>query len=247
MEIGQLIAELAKLDKAQVAEALHAGAPSIWQEVFNKGHATATAAAAEKARTLEGRATNAEAELTTVRQQLTDAEKNKPDVTKIREQYQTEIGTLTQKNEQTVNALKAELEKERKSTLLSSLKAKLAAKIDPEYADVKATQAEGRIRITATGHEIMQEGKEIPFTPASGQTAVDLLADEIIKATPAKFQLARTDNGGGTRSDAGGGGGSSNGNLASIRQRAEAERKVQAERTGGKSGAERLGLKAPIS
>jgi hypothetical protein len=92
----------------------------------------------------------------------------------------------------------------------------------------------------------MQEGKEIPFTPASGQTAVDLLADEIIKATPAKFQLARTDTGGGTRSDAGGGGGGQGG-LAAVRQKAEAERKIAAERAGGKSGAERLGLKAPIS
>jgi hypothetical protein len=246
MELDALIAELAKLDKAKVADALHTGAPSIWQEVFNKGHATATAAASEKSRTLETRATNAEAELATVRQQLTDAEKNKPDVTKIREQYQQEIGTLTQTKDGEITRLKGELEKERKSTIVEKLKTKLNAKIDPDYAEVQAAKADGRIRITATGHEIMQEGKEIPFTPASGQTAVDLLADEIIKATPAKFQLARTDTGGGTRSDAGGGGGGQGG-LAAVRQKAEAERKIAAERAGGKSGAERLGLKAPIS
>jgi hypothetical protein len=246
MELDALIAELGKLDKAKVADALHTGAPSIWQEVFNKGHATATAASSEKVRALEAKVTNAESELTTARQQLTDAEKNKPDITKIREQYQTEIGTLTQTSEKKINDLKAELERERKSTLVSNLKAKLAAKIDSDYAEVQATKADSRIRITATGHEIMQEGKEIPFTPASGQTAIDLLANEIIKATPAKFQLATTDAGGGTRSDAGGGGGGGNG-LAGIRAKAEAERKVQAARTGGKSGAERLGLKAPIA
>jgi chaperonin cofactor prefoldin len=246
MELEALIAELAKLDKAKVADALHSGAPSIWQEVFNKGHATATAAASEKARTLEARATGAETERDAARQQLTEAEKAKPDIAKIRADYQKEIGDLTQKHADEVAKLKSEVTTERKSTIVEKLKTKLAAKLDPDYADVQATRADGRIRITATGHEIMQEGKEIPFAPASGQTAVDLLADEIIKAAPAKFQLAKTDAGGGTRSDAGGGGGGQGG-LAAVRARAEAERKAAAERTGGKSGAERLGLKAPIS
>jgi chaperonin cofactor prefoldin len=246
MELDALIAELAKLDKAKVADALHAGAPSIWQEVFNKGHATATAATSEKIRTLEAKVASTETDLTTAKAQLTEAEKGKPDVEKIRADYVKEIGDLTQKHEKAVNQLKTELEKERKSTIVSNLKAKLVAKLDPDYADVQAAKADGRIRITATGHEIMQEGKEIPFAPASGQTAVDLLADEIVRATPAKFQLARTDTGGGTRSDAGGGGGGQGG-LGAIRANAEKERKIAADRVGGKSGAERLGLKAPIS
>jgi chaperonin cofactor prefoldin len=243
MELDALIAELAKLDKAKVADALHSGVPSIWQEVFNKGHATATAASGEKVRTLETKVANTEAELTTAKQQLTEAEKGKPDVEKIRADFTKEIGDLTQKHEKEKNQLKADLERERKSTVVATLKAALGAKIDSDYADVQAQKAEPRIRITATGHEIMQEGKEIPFAPASGQTAVGLLADEIIKATPAKFQLAKTDTGGGSRNDSGGGDGGGTG-LANVRAVAEAQRKKEAELASSRTtGAARLGLK----
>jgi chaperonin cofactor prefoldin len=243
MELDALIAELAKQDKAKVADALHSGAPSIWQEVFNKGHATATAASGEKIRTLEAKVTTAETDLNTTKQQLAEAEKGKPDIEKIRTDFTKEIGDLTQKHEKEKNQLKADLERERKSTVVEKLKTALGAKIDPDYADVQAQKAESRIRITATGYEIMQEGKEIPFAPASGQTAVGLLADEIIKAAPAKFQLAKTDTGGGSRNDSGGGGGGGTG-LAGVRAAADAQRKKEAEQAAGRTtGAARLGLK----
>jgi chaperonin cofactor prefoldin len=137
MELDALIAELAKLDKAKVADALHSGAPSIWQEVFNKGHATATAASGEKVRTLETKVANTEAELTTAKQQLTEAEKGKPDVEKIRADFTKEIGDLTQKHEKEKNQLKADLERERKSTVVATLKAALGAKIVRAVAEAQ--------------------------------------------------------------------------------------------------------------
>lgn len=241
MDLKELLAELLKLDKAAVVAALQAEAHAIYQAIFDKGHSTATATARTEKERLDGELAGVRTQLEQANNTIKELEKKAPDVATVRTQFEQQILTLQNKHKDELKAKDAEIESERRSRAFGDLRVKLIEKgVDPDYAEVTVNKAEvqKRIRIKDKLAEVLQADSEVPLQPGKGQTGIDLLADELHKATPAKFLTSDVDRGSGTE-NGGGGGGSKGGVFDRIRADAK---KRQEQKNPAKSGAEKLGI-----
>lgn len=239
MDLNELIQKLGEHPKDQVVTALKSGAHPVFQEVFNAGHSTATEQAKTDKQALETQLADVKADLDKATTRVQELEEKAPDVAKVREQYQTEITDLKTKHEQELEDRDQRLRNERMGRAVSDLRTKLVERgVDGEYAQVKVERADVRARLRHNDDgqlEVLQAGKEIPFQPADGKNALDLLADEIREGTDPKWITSNADRGSGT----GGGGGRPGGDMFDrIRKETKEREKAQ----GARSPEERLGL-----
>lgn len=222
MELKELIAELSKLDKDTVIAALQSGAQSIYQGVFDKGHATATSRHAADKTTLEARVTDLESQLVERDKKIKKLETQAPDAAQLQQQHEQAVATLTEKHKQDLKARDELLNNERMLRAESDLRAKLKGRVDADYVEVLITKVRDgkRLRLDKDGKaEALQADNGIPFAAASGKTSIDLLADELFTGTPLKFQSSSVDGGSGT--EGGGGGGTGSQFYEGIRKDAE--------------------------
>jgi hypothetical protein len=209
MTLEELLAELNKLDRAQVVGGLQTYSQPIYQAVFDKGHSTATVKHNTEKQALEVQVNT----LTeTVRQkdaQLATANEKAPDIAVLRQQHEAQIRDLQEKNDAKVKAKNDELITERRDRAVTNLRVKLVEQgVDPEYAEVLSLKpdVQKRIRLNAEGKpEVFQADSDIPFAPAKGKTGIDLLAEELTAGTPPKFVVSNADRGSETTSRKGGG------------------------------------------
>lgn len=244
MELKELLAELLKLDRAAVVTALQAEAHAIYQAVFDKGHSTATAAARAEKERIEGVVAGLQTQLEQRDKTIKELQDKAPDVATVRAQFEQQILKLQADHKDALKAKDEEIQGERRARTFGDLRTKLISKgVDPDYADVLTGKAEvqKRVRFNKAGEaEVLQADSEVPLQAGKGQTAIDLFADELQKATPAKFLTSNGDRGSGTENGTGTSGKS--GNLyEGIRKRATERQTKQGE--GTKTAAEKLGIK----
>ncbi len=230
-------------DAAAVVSALHSGAPRIHQGIFDKGFGKAKTEFQVREVALQDQLKAATEDLGKVQGELKEVREKAPDVGKVTEQFQGEIKSLKDKHKQDIDTLRASNLAEKRNRDLATLRAQLAAKLDPEYAKLKSELGEtaSRLRYNSDGNlEVMQAGKEIPFAPAEGKNPLDLLADEIITSADPKWVVSNVNGGSGVNNS----GGNSGGGSGSVYERIRAERAKaeEAKKHTAGTAAERLGM-----
>lgn len=207
MELSELIANLlAKFSATpdEVFAALQSGAQPLYQRAFAAGHtAGLTKGRGEKAE-VEARLTEVQGQLETAQTQLREVQERTPDTNAIRTQYQNEIKTLKDQHKTALQAEKDKRVNAEKDRAFATLQAKLGKGLNPLVARllVQDKAVRDRIHVNEDGTlEVMQKGKEIPFSPADDQDVLDLFASELIADQPADFRLADGDSGSGVHTE----------------------------------------------
>lgn len=222
MELKELIAELAKQDKDATIVALQSGAQTIYQGIFDKGHANATARHQSDKTVLEARVTDLDGQLRERDEKIKKLEAKTPETAELQRQHEAKILELTNTHKQELKQREDTLSSERMLRAESDLRAKLRGRVDSDYVEVLITKTREakRLRLDKDGKaEALQADSGIPFAAASGKTSIDLLADELFTGTPLKFQTSAVDGGSGT--EGGGSGGSGSQFYEGIREDAE--------------------------
>lgn len=205
MTLAEIIAKLVELFNAngdEVVTALQTSAQPVYQRIFDKGHSTGLTKGRDEKKTTDAEVTRLTSELETANASLTELRSKTPDVQKVTEQFQTEIRDIKEKHK---GEIKAERERSREIEInrqMTLLKTKLEKKVNPLYAKLLTQDLDIRKRIHPKDDgavEVMQAGKEIPFSPAEGQDPIDLLVDELVKAAPTDYRLAEGDEGSGVQ------------------------------------------------
>lgn len=214
MDIGEAIRALLGVeDRTAVIAALQKDGRELYQAIFNKGHATATEKLEQRITALTEQVSTAQAEATAAKTALADAEKNKPDVTTIRQQYEQQITDLKERHKAEIGKEREGRKAERLERTKGELKRALVIDhgIDKDYAEVLVERADVRARLTFSDKgdlEILQAGKTIPIVVGDGQNAVGLFAEELKGGVDPKWVTSKADNGtGGQRDQPGGSGG----------------------------------------
>jgi hypothetical protein len=155
---------------------------------------------------------------------------SQPDAAKIREQYDAEIKDLEAKHAKEVAGLKDDRSKSEVDREVSAFQSRLVSLgMDPDYAEVQAQKKADRFRFEdGKGVQIMQEGKEIPITAGDDKTPLDVLAEAVVAAVPARFINSKADKGTGHRTHQQGTGGAG----GSVYDRIREDRKAEREKGG---------------
>lgn len=196
-----------------------------YQEIFNRGHSTATAQAEEEKATLETKLESTREKLQDAEAKVRKLEGDQPDVSKIHSEYEDKIEALKSEHERQVEELNAKVQKNQEQFARAQLKSRLAGKLDPDYADVKVEKAMDRVKFDGEEVTVLEKGTEIPVQTDGDRDPLDYLADELVEESPGKFVLVDVDTGGGV--DRGSGGGGRNGDRWK-RYQEEAEESRQA-------------------
>jgi len=241
--IAELVTGLRSEKVDDVVKELQNSAHAIWQEVWNLGHANATARGKEDLTAKDKELTAATESKVQAESKLEELRGSQPDVAKVREQYDTEIAELKTKHATAIQEkddARALAETGRAS---GDLRSELVRRgVDPDYAEVLASKesVKSRIRYVDGEVQILQDGKEIPISAGEGQTAIGVFSEELAGAVPAKFKNSSGDSGSGTRTPSSSSGGKGN-VYDRIRESAKA-RQEAAGRPSGKTAAEKLGM-----
>ncbi len=244
--VAELVAQLKDLPKEDVVKALQSGAHEVWQEVWNAGHANATARGADATKVKDDELKASLAAKTKAETQLEELQKSQPDLAKVREQYDTEIVALNTKHK---DELKGEADKRVESETKRArgdLRSALVARgVDPDFADVIADKPDVKSRISFVDGTVvvMQAGKDIPIHAAEGQTAIGVLSEELTGSVPAKFKNSKADSGSGHQRSSST---STSGNqYDQLREDAKARREQSQPK--GKTAAEKLQMTTPAA
>jgi hypothetical protein len=234
MDLDTILSELlAKFnaDKAGVFAALMGKAHGLYQMAFDAGHRVAHAAQSEKITALETKVTDAERDKKAAEKKLDELQKQTPDVAKVTADFQQEIVTLKETHKNELAAEKAKRAESDHKRAMSDLKSKLERLVKPALAKILVQDEEikKRVKVNADGtYEAMQDGKTIPFSPADGKDALDLLAAEIAEKQEADWRIVDGDEGSGVRT-----GSTTTGKASTVfdkvREKKAAEVKKQAE------------------
>lgn len=245
MDLDEILAELAKqTDHAAVATAMRKQVQPLFQHIFDKGHATATAATKPTLDTLTGdveRLTTELAEARKARGEPTDAEK-------VRTEYQAKLDSEKEERKAEKAAAEARLEAALRQRDVKDVVARLTAAgvNDAEYAEFKAAQVADRLRYS-TGEDgiaklqVFQAGSNITI---QSEDPLGALAAELLPTIPAKLKSSTADGGGGINGGGGGGGGGGN-VYEKIRNEVKEKSEAAKEARAG-SAAERLGARSPV-
>lgn len=245
MTLEELLAELNKLDRAQVVTGIQTHAQPLYQAIFDKGHSTSTAANSAKVTELNGTLASLQEQIKAKDAEITQLQSKTPGAEELRRTYETQVADLQKKNKEATDELKATLWEERKTRVQTDLQMKLVSQgVDADYAAVLVLKPEVQKRIRKapeTGQpEILQADGGVPLAAPAGQTPLDVLVGELSAAAPAKFKTVDSDRGSST--DSGGPGGGKGNFFEGIRKDAKARAEAATTSNGGKSGMERLGI-----
>jgi uncharacterized protein YdiU (UPF0061 family) len=213
MELSELVAKLLELfnaDKTKVMTAIQVGAHGLYQTIFDKGHGEGLKKGRDEKKESDENVTKLTADLEKATNDLKTLREKTPDVETVRKQYQTEIDTLKETHKNEIKAEKERTKGIERKRVKAQLQAKLEKKVKPAFAKVTVQDedVDKRLRIKDDlSLEVLQAGKDIPFSPADGQDALDLLVDELVSKADAEWKLAEGDQGSGVRGGTTGGAG----------------------------------------
>jgi hypothetical protein len=224
--------------KALIQKDLH----PVFQEINDGGRSAANAEAATKLAKAEEKATEAISKAAKAEADLKELREKNPDAAEQIRKAEEKVERAKEKAKEERDQLEGQLSSEREARAVSDLvKELIAAGVDPEYAGtVMAEKREirDRIRIKDGKVEVLQKGnKELTITPADGRTAIDHLAEELVKDVADKWKTSNVSRG--PAFDGLGNGGTGTGNkYDQIREAAKAA--GEADNRSGTEGIARL-------
>lgn len=240
-----------KVTIATVAKTLKEGAHDVFQHLFNLGHSEATKRAEKAAGEAKTALEEKDRALAEKETELAAAKMANPGSTERVRELEGQVQALQGEKKQLEKDHRAKLRDVTQEAQVSALRARMAGKLDPDWADVQVQKKEikARIRVNDDGTvDVLQPDGKIPYAATEGKDGFDLLVDEIVKGAKSsertsKFVLAETDSGSGTGAGQGGptGGTKDAKFYDDLRERAKAENSVERPE-GFKTGAERLGV-----
>ena len=213
MDIDKILDEIAaaNVDAAAFGKKLREKAHGLYQVIYNEGHAAAEKTSADKLAAAETAKTEAVTAKEKAEADLKVAEQKNPDLEQVRREHQEELTKLQQAETAKREAIEKRLRDTRTAQTRAQIKAALVkAGVDEDYADVQLLKNAERIQHDDDGNAtVLQSGLTIPYgNVPEGKTHLDLLADEIVKATPPKFVGADVRGGSGAQQSGAAGGGS---------------------------------------
>ena len=239
-----------KFTLATVARTMKENAHALFQHVFNVGHSERNKKATNDEKALRDQLTAKEEEATRLQSELETAKAGQPDAAKRVTELEGQIRTLQQQHADTPKELPGQVAEAKRTARLETLRGKLAAHLDPDYAEVLVQKAEvrDRVRLNDDGSfDVLQAVGGIPFAPAEGADPMDLLVGELVETTRRTKPTLVTSG-----AEAGSGTGSTGGQAAErkggdakffdgIREKAKEEQKRTT--PDGGTGAQRMGLR----
>lgn len=251
MDLDAAIAVLmGHADRGAVVKALTDSAQPIYQAIFDKGHAAATARKAEDVAEVQRRLDAASATIQTMERELEKLKGEQPEASKLHDQYKSEIEQLKESHKKDVAKLREAIGTERLRRAQADLKVKLTsgrkdygdAVLEDAYADVLIQHPDTlkRLKFTDDGRlEVLQAGKDIPLQVGDGQEPINLLAQELKQGANPKLIVSNVGTGSGENGTTGASGGGKN-FYDTVRDNVKKEQ--EAKRPTNKSAAERLGV-----
>jgi hypothetical protein len=206
---------------AATAEVLSNLAQPIRQFLHDGGHANATAQHKTKIRTLEAEKSALEEQVTAAQARIEEIEKQAPNAEQIKAQYRQEIEQI----KATAEALEGQIRSLKTGSFTSRLLGQMGPRLSEDGLDWARTQVErmtldGRIRPTDAGFEVLQPGKEIPYSATTEDELLSVVAGEVLKAARPWALKSGADGGGGT-SGSGSGGPSGGSDWDKLREQAK--------------------------
>lgn len=179
----------------EFADALRNEAQPLFQECFNRGHSTATADDQGKLTELQNKLTQAESNVATAQQQLEQLRAEKPDVAKITQEFEQKLADAETRLATAKAEARAEVSRAHEDVARANLRAKLADRLLPEYADVIVERHRDRLKYSAEvkGVRVLQAGTT--SVPIQSEDPLGTLADELFNAAPAAFKVSHADRG----------------------------------------------------
>lgn len=236
MTLQELIAKLKELGvpAKDFADALKTEAQPFFQEVFNRGHAVATAQEATAKEQLNAQLQAAQQAVQAKDAEIAELKKKSPDVAAIREQYEQRITELQTQLEETSTQARARIVDMIHGRALADLRALATGMgVDKDYADVLIHRHKIAERIKVRdddGFDVLEEGKQIPM---QADKPLEALAAWMYEQTPVALRTSNGDRGAGTQAGGGAPGGTF---FDGIREGAKKTQEAQQV----KSAAERL-------
>lgn len=247
MELSEIIAKLLEkfgTDGKAVVDALHRSALPLYQQIHDTGHGAGLAKGRQEKADSDAKVATLQAELTAAQAKLTELQASQPDAQKIHDQYKAEIQTLKDAHKKAVDEERTKRATALRDRHVADLRTALTRKLDPLVARLLAQDPEVQKRLVLKDDgtlDVLQDGKDIPFSPAEGQSALELLADELVSKQDPKFRLADADAGSGTES---GNRGTQGGGDIFDRIRAGKKAEIEQSKSTIKSLDEKLGMVA---
>ncbi len=217
MTTEEIIEAVKAIKPEEFKDALHKGAQGHYQEIFNAGHSTATASNKSKIEELEKLATDRDDLLTAKNAELADLASKKPDLDKIKTEYEEALVKKDEEWKARVEALESSVKGGKRDSLKQQLVNDLMGKhhVDEWAANRSVDEYLDRIKVEIDGsYKVYQKDNQTPYQPAEGQSSISLLASEIVGTIPDTLIRPPKNNG----SDYKGG---PKGNVSSTKKRSE--------------------------
>jgi len=206
-ELSAAIDALKEVDPKTFSEALLKGASTLYQNVYNAGHKTATGNLKEKLDGNTTEITDLKAQLTAKDEQIVKLGENNPDSAKVIADYEASV----QKKDDRIIELESKIDEndtewtdrfKRNSTdvTLEKLIGNLVREhgVDPRYAKAIVKDPDVIVRLRHDDDGLVSGAVQLdgvaPLPVPDGQTVVDVLSTELAGGVPGKFKEDRRQN-----------------------------------------------------
>lgn len=221
-----------------VADALKEVQKGAWHSIQNAGYSKGKSAVESTIKQMEKRVESQEEQIEKLREEREQLSDQNPDLDRVKKQYEKRISELEDANEQTRTELEERLRKREKDGMRTTLRSKLADRIDSDalvdahvdrIMNNRVKQGEDKFSFVVT-----RADEDMPITLDSDEDPLAVVADEVVNSiNDPRLLKGSGDRGGGSRS---GGGGASNANKY---DKAVQEGKDKAERQNEQSATKR--------
>lgn len=199
MELHELIAELAKHDKAQVADALKEHASEHYQAVYQRGFSTSHGEASTRIAAKEAEIQTLKEAAEAQASKIKELQDRTPDAEEVTRQYEERLQSVQREKDEAIAEANRRVTELHKTRFKSDLKAALiAAEIDPDYAsEVLVNKYDSRIKVSEDGSvKVMDDDGLTPLQAANGELA-SLFAKRIKAGVDPKWITSKVDRGAG--------------------------------------------------
>lgn len=212
-------------DKAGFAAVLKDKAKSVYQQIFNEGHASAFGTQKSATEAAVARATTAEEKLEALQSEFDAYREGKPDVAAVEKTWKDRLEKVDKKFLDFKEQVKRDSIAARTDGAIERTRSLLKATIDPDKADALVDRQSVRNRILSEDGKslkVLQPDSQIPYA-GDDEAQIRALAEELSKGVEAKFIRSDVDSGTGDRGTIPGGGGSLKGKARFEKIREEAK------------------------
>ena len=181
---------------------------SVRQFIHDGGHKQATAQLNDKFEDLKSEKQALQTKIDQAESRIAEMEEEVPDADAIKEQYQQEVADLKKQHKETVEQLKGTVRDLKVGGVEGKILGRVGPKLSEEGEDWARTQVtmmkqQGRIRATDDGYEVLQPGKEIPYTADGEDELLSVVSDELLGKARSWALKSNGDKGGGSSSQNG--------------------------------------------